>query len=95
VPGYRARLSAQEAGGGDEEMTMEGKFIAVRVVPMCDGGSWPGKTVLYERDGRLYRGVEYDSTPVNGPSVKTYYFGGGGNLAFSSDVDEAWERAYS
>lgn len=67
---------------------MHGTIISVTDVPLEGGGRWPSRTVVYERDGVLYRGAITHQG--------RYYFGGGGPSApFLSDVDAAWEQTYT
>lgn len=68
---------------------MHGTIISVTDVPLENGGTFPSRTVVYERDGKRYRGaVTYQGR---------YYFGGGcgHSSLFLSDVDAAWEQTYS
>jgi len=65
---------------------MQGTIISV------ERNTYP-TTVIYERNGKRYRGAQWNHLGPEGEAVP-YYFGGAAHLPNLSDIDAAWEQGF-
>ncbi len=69
---------------------MDGVIVLTRDV-LNEAGGRLSTTVIYERGGKHYAGVEF----TNGVTGEhTYYFGGAASLPNLDDIDAAWRRGW-